>query len=118
MNFKKKKNEVSDIIKLYLKNEKTLKDLQDYAWKAIDESSNNDQINKPTDETESVFWFAIWQIQHLGSEEHVKDGTLERELKLTLQYLLNQAPMPPGAYGLPPSKKTKKTSGSLGRPLL
>lgn len=111
MDFKKKKVELTNIIQLYLKNEKKLQELQDYSWEVIDEFSDKDQTDTAADEAQSAFWFAIWQIQHLASEEHKKDGTLERELKLTLEYLQNQRPMPPGTYGLPPSKKIKKTNG-------
>lgn len=108
MDYKKKKTEVSNIINLYFKGKKTLKELQDYSWKIIDEYYGNEQTNTPAGEAESIFWFAIWQIQHLASEDHKRDGTLERELKLTLEYLQNQKPIPSDIYGLPPSKKNSK----------
>lgn len=85
MNFNDKKLELASLIQLFLKNKKSIQDLQSYAWNSIDEFYENN---------EKVFWYAIWQIQHLASEDHLKDGTLKRELEETLKYLLNQEPFP------------------------
>lgn len=108
MNIKEKKQEVINLIDSFLKNKKTIQDLYDFSWKVIDEFSNlTDQETPIYEETEKSFWFAIWQIQHLADEEHMKDGTLKRELKVVLKYLLNQKSMPPGIYGLRPPIKNE-----------
>ena len=100
--------EVSNLIKDFLNKNKKLYVLQEYAWKNIDEYLARNQIEEIIDADTPVFWFAIWQLHHLADEEHLRDGTLERNLKQTLQYLLNQSPMPPNAYGLPPNVKKQK----------
>ena len=108
MNFHKKRKEFINLIQLFLVKKKTIKDLQDFAWELIDRFSNiNDLSIPPFEEIETALWYAVWQIQHLADEEHMKDGTLERELKTSLSYLLNQTSMPVGVYGLRPSKRLK-----------
>lgn len=108
MNYKKKRKEASKVIEHYLSKKKTMQELYDYSWKEIYEFSSENQHEQLMNEDGSVFWFAIWQIQHLASEEHFKDGSLKRELKQTLKYLLDQTPLPQGVYGLPPTIKAKK----------
>ena len=116
MDFNKKKGEAAKVIQLFLDKKATLQELQEYSWKIIDEFSNKNEENIPVhQEEESVFWFAIWQLQHLAGEEHLKDGTLERELRITLKYLLNQIPMPVGTYGLRPSVNNKLKHGKKNK---
>jgi hypothetical protein len=102
MNFNKKKSQLINLIELFLKGEKSTIDLQNYTWNTIDDFSAEKWDKSVDDRDENVFWFAIWQIQHLASEDHLKDGTLTRELKLTLKYLLNQMPISKTIIGRPP----------------
>lgn len=102
MNYKNKRREVINVIECFFDNQKTIEQLQGYAWSVIDEFSRKNEVDDSMGIDGKVFWFAIWQIQHLANEEHFKDGTLTRELKKTLEYLLNPISMPPDTYGLPP----------------
>ena len=102
MNYSKKKLEVAFLIKQFLNRRKTINELQEYSWKIISEYSLKKQTETMIDPDGSIFWFAVWQIQHLSDKEHLEDGTLERDLEKTLKYLLNQDPIPPGIYGIPP----------------
>lgn len=98
----KYKDEIICLIECFLAGKKTIQELQDCAWNVIDELSKENTTDASKDIDSKVFWFAIWQIQHLASEEHLQDGTLQRELKKTLKYLLNPTSMPANTYGLPP----------------
>lgn len=105
MDLRTKRDELINLIRLFLDKKKTVKELRDFSWEMIDQFSNINEKNiPPFEEIENVLWFAVWQLQHLADEEHMNDGTLERELKTTLGYLLNQIPMPADAYGLRPSQ--------------
>jgi hypothetical protein len=103
MNFNKKKSQLINLIELFLKGKISTTDLQNYAWNTIDDFSPEKwKKSVVANQDENIFWFTIWQIQHLADEDHLKDGTLRRELKLTLNYLLNKIPIPKKIIGKPP----------------
>ena len=79
MNLNDRKSELASLIDLFLKNKKSIQALQAYAWHVIDEFSDSEIAKSSKCEIgENVFWYAIWQVQHLASEDHLRDATLKR----------------------------------------
>ena len=103
MNLRKKKDELSNLISSFLTDEANIQELQDFAWTIIDYFSEKppEQL-PPLEDFENVFWHAIWQVQHLCSEDHVKDGSANRGLKETLNYLNFHKPLPKDFFGKRP----------------
>lgn len=95
-----KKNELIYLILKYLNNEKTLQNLQEFAWETI-EFFNKSELS-PCQEFEKEFWYAIWQIQHLSDEEHEKDGVTQKALSDALDYLENKKSIPENFIGRRP----------------
>lgn len=103
MDINKKKKELIQIISLFLSHKKSLQDLQGFAWDVIDWFVEHRNDTLPTvQENEGVFWYVIWQMQHLANKEHENDGTLLRELRNSLDYLLNRLPCPKEKFGTRP----------------
>ena len=105
MNLQKKRGELYNLISSFLDNQSNIKELQSFAWEVIDYFTKNPVKELPPEESfENVFWYAIWQIQHLCTEDHVMDGSAYRELKKILEYLKGTKPLPKDCFGKRPTR--------------
>ncbi len=103
MNLSKRRDELSMLISSFLAGKSSYQELQDFVWDVIDFFSEKppDQL-PPMEDFENVFWYAIWQVQHLCSEDHVDDKNTYRELKETLDYLNQTKSLPKNFFGKRP----------------
>ena len=102
MKIEEKKKELLNLIDSYFKSEITVDALFEYSWRTINFFANNREILAPYQENERTFWYAIWQLQHLGDKEHEKNGTLARALSEIVSYLNNQQELPQNYEGKRP----------------
>jgi hypothetical protein len=94
MELENKKNELLNLIEKYLKFQVSVEQLYEYSWQVIDYFEKNKNILPPALDNERIFWYAIWQLQHLCDKEHEKDGTLKNALMDIVAYLKNQKNLP------------------------
>jgi hypothetical protein len=103
MNLDKKKKELIKLISEYLNNQNSLENLQKFSWDMIEYFSKNKKNELPPyQDFEKVFWYTIWQIQHVADEEHEKEGITKKILSDALDYLENKKSMPENFIGLRP----------------
>lgn len=103
MDLKAKFKELQLLLNRFEKNEASIDELQSFAWNVIDYFTDTPSIELPDEEEfEKPFWYAIWQVQHLCDEEHIKDGTAKRELSEALAYLKKDKEMPVKCVGRRP----------------
>jgi len=95
-----KKAELIKLIETYLNQRCSLLALQNFVWEVIDYYKNNKHIDY--EKEDEVFWYAIWQIQHIADDGHEKHGMATRELTSILSYLTGNKKMPSGCSGIRP----------------
>lgn len=77
--------------------------LRSFAWDVIDYFTDTPSNELPAEEKfERVFWYTIWQIQHLCDESHQNDGATKRELLKTLAYMRGEKKLPENFVGRRP----------------
>lgn len=104
MNVKKETKSLKSIITLYLLGEASLSDLNLFAWSKIDYyTTHKEPLSFSEEKEEGPFWYAIWQIQHLGDEDHESDGTLKKELLSILEFIDNEKLLSKIHYGKRPA---------------
>ena len=104
MNLEKKKKNLTTILENYLSGNSSLAEIRNFSWEVI----NYFTINKNTDQLpqkesfENIFWYAIWELQHLADEEHEKDGVLGKQITEILTYLKKEKELPEECFGRRP----------------
>jgi len=68
MNLKEEKKHLIDLLKNYLNGNIKLEVLKDFTWEIIEYFSDKNKEFPSWNNYENVFWYAIWQIQHLAEE--------------------------------------------------
>jgi len=75
-------------IENYLNSEISLEGLREFAWSIIEHFSKTTKTELPDyQDFEKAFWYAIWEIQHLGDENHDESGITKKTLVEALDYL-------------------------------
>ena len=99
----KKKEELTSALEKFLDGNLSCGYMQEFTWDIIDHFSSSDKRKLPKEENfERVFWYAIWQVQHLATEDHISDGSAKVELKETLAYLRGELNLPDEYIGRRP----------------
>ena len=103
MNLEEKVRELVLVLSGFLNGSVQVDKLQTFVWEVIEyfTSTPKDAL-PPLADFENVFWYAIWQIQHLATDDHVADGTACRELAEVLEYLQGQKELPKDYFGRRP----------------
>lgn len=92
-----------NLISLYLKGESSLDELNTFAWKVINYFSDKAKNDlPPIEDFEREFWYAIWQIQHLADSSHENEGLTKKEFERVLEFLKNEKKLPEQYYGSRP----------------
>lgn len=87
MNLEKKRDELIDLLEKFLTSPMTEhRKIYGFAWAVIEDWSKIKNPPEP-EEFENVFWAAIWTIQHLCDEEHIRDGITLKEVRPYLNWL-------------------------------
>ena|SRR3990167_4779801 len=90
-------------IENYLNNKCSLESVRAFAWDIIAYFSNTNKEQLPEHQDfEKEFWYTIWEIQHLGDQDHENDGLTKKILSEALQYLNKQKKIPESFIGLRP----------------
>lgn len=95
--------ELEKRVRAFLGQELSLESLESFAWEKIDEfTKSKDSLAPYDEEIESVYWYAIWRIQHLadGEEEHAK--ILKKEMAYILDCLQKKKSLPKELKGKRP----------------
>jgi len=106
MNLKSKQQELIDFIQAFLEDKIELNKLNDFAWDVIElfTVTSKDSLPLPED-FEKSFWYAIWQIQHLSVESHMKKDRIKKDLRKILFYLIHYKKLPKNLIGNRPIVK-------------
>lgn len=100
MKLQQKNEELITILTNFLNGVIDAKELQSFVWEIIDYFTDTESDKLPPEEDfENVFWYTIWQIQHLCTEDHIKDGTAQKELVETIAYLKGIKQIPSYCFG-------------------
>jgi hypothetical protein len=102
MDIREKINELIFLIKKYFQGEIDISYLDDFSWEVIKYFSQKNISYPPEVEGEREFWYAIWLIQHLGDEEHEKEGVTAKNLKEALEFLEKKQNFPADYIGKRP----------------
>lgn len=100
LEFKQLEKKLEGLLMAYVEKEIDWVDLSSFSWEMIDLfSTNKNGLPKYDASCEKVFWYAIWELQHLADSEHHGDGSLERAVCNILIYLKNPQKMPSSCFG-------------------
>ncbi|MEP3244232.1 MAG: hypothetical protein ABJN40_20145 [Sneathiella sp.] len=103
MDAQEKLNELIDLLSGFIAGTYSADVLQDFVWEVIDfYSSTPKELLPPVLSDEKVFWCAVWQIQHLATEDHISDGSATASLTDALMYLRGEEEMPKEFFGARP----------------
>lgn len=103
MNMKFQRDRLVDLIVKFLKGKVSHDTLSTFSWDIIEYFTETPE-NKlpPKNPGEEVFWYAIWQIQHLSDEEHTSVGSCRSQMENILDYLRMEKPLPSDYWGKRP----------------
>lgn len=103
MNLTKKKHELIVLLTQFLDGDLAAYRLQKFAWEVIDYfSATEKQGLPPVAEFEKVFWYVVWEVQHLVTEDHLEDGAAKQELEEALAFLKGERNLPEEYIGRRP----------------
>ncbi|HHK60956.1 MAG TPA: hypothetical protein ENJ73_04420 [Desulfobacterales bacterium] len=103
MNLSKKYQELIVLLTQFLNGTLDADVLQKFVWEIIDYFSSAEKRDlPPVEEFEKVFWYVVWEVQHLATEDHLDDGTAQRELKEALAFLKGERSFPEEYIGRRP----------------
>lgn len=88
----------------FFKDQKKYEDLNSYAWDLLEYYADlpDDKMPEWQGEDEGLVWNAVWPIQHMADEEHIKDGTAQLAFENMLQLLNGTLKATPADYGSRP----------------
>lgn len=98
----KKNEELKLVIENYVNDVFGYQELYNYAWDKIADFEKTTQNLINSSEDAGIYWYAIWQIQHLADLEHKNAGLLDKELFYILDILNGKKRLPKDRYGKPP----------------
>ncbi len=103
MNLSEKYQELIILLTPFLNGTLAADDLQKFVWEIIDYFSSTEKKDlPPIEEFEKVFWYAVWEVQHLATEDHLEDGSAQQELKDALTFLKGERSFPKEYIGRRP----------------
>lgn len=103
MELKNKKNQLIDMLSLYLRGKKSLDEVNSFAWEVINHFSTQDKKKlPPVEDFEKEFWYAIWQIQFIADSTHENEGVTKREFERILGFMKKERELPSQFYGSRP----------------
>ncbi|VAW82585.1 hypothetical protein MNBD_GAMMA13-286 [hydrothermal vent metagenome] len=103
MNLSKKYQELIMLLTQFINGTLDADVLQKFVWEVIDYFSSTEQIDlPPVEEFEKVFWYVVWEVQHLATDDHLEDGVAQRELKDALAFLKGEQNLPEECIGRRP----------------
>jgi hypothetical protein len=103
MNIQEKLQELIELLLGFFAGTHSADNLQDFAWEVIDFYSRSPRESlPPINGDENVFWYAVWQIQHLATEDHLSDGSATADLTAVLKYLRGDEELPKEFFGSRP----------------
>ena len=103
MNISNTKTMLISNIEKYLKDEISLENIREFAWNIIEYFSKTKKTELPEyQDFEKEFWYAIWEIQHLGDENHEESGITKKTLSEALDYLNKNREIPDEYIGRRP----------------
>ena len=95
MNIAKKTNQLISLLDKFLKGKITSDTLVAFVWEIIDfftETPKNDL--PPEVPIENIFWYAVWEIQHLSDDEHMSNESCQSQMRDILAYLRRDKQLP------------------------
>jgi len=103
MELKEKFQELLLLLTGFVSGQKSGDELQSFAWEVIEYFTDTPLNELPAEEEfEKVFWYAIWNIQHLCDDSHQDNGTAKRELSEVLAYMRGEKEIPDCCIGRRP----------------
>lgn len=103
MNLEEKRQEFVALLSDFLNDAVSVDVLQEFVWDVINYFSTTPKRDlPPSAEFEKTFWYVIWQVQHLATEDHLSDGSAFPELKEALEYLQGGKDLPDEYVGRRP----------------
>ncbi len=103
MNLTEKYQELIVILTEFLRGAKSADVLQTFAWEMINYFSTTRKDDLPQEEKfEKVFWYVIWEVQHLVTDDHLTDGRVRQELEDALVFLKGEQSLPDDYIGRRP----------------
>lgn len=103
MNLKVKFEELLILLVGFVADQISCSELQRFSLEVIDYFTDTPSKELPAEEPfEKVFWYTIWQIQHLCDDLHQRDGTTKRELSKALAYMKGEKNIPQEYVGRRP----------------
>jgi len=93
---------LADLVETALESDQAESQLRDHVWDVIELFTNTPrEDHPPLGRTEEVFWFVIWQLQHLLDDDFAP-GAREAQLRELVSYLRGERPLPHGCRGRRP----------------
>ena len=103
MNLSEKYEELITLLTNFLSGTLAADVLQEFAWEVIDFFSTAKKRDlPPVEELERVFWYVIWEVQHLATEDHLADGSARQVLEEALAFLKEEKSLPEEYIGRRP----------------
>ncbi|MCF6355739.1 MAG: hypothetical protein L3J26_11670 [Candidatus Polarisedimenticolaceae bacterium] len=103
MNLPEKYQELIMLLTKFLSGALAADVLQKFVWEVIDFFSTTEKRDlPPLEEFEKVFWYVIWEIQHLATEDHLEDGSARQVLEEALTFLKGDRDLPEEYIGRRP----------------
>lgn len=103
MNLSEKYQELMTLLTQFLSDALDADVLQEFVWEVIDYFSTTEKRDlPPVEEFEKVFWYVVWQVQHLVTEDHLDDGTARKELEKALAFMKGEQCFPEEYIGRRP----------------
>lgn len=103
MNLSEKYQELVMLLTQFLSGTLTADVLQKFVWEVIDYFSTTEKKDlPPVEKFEKVFWYVIWEVQHLATEDHLEDGTAQQVLEEALTFLKGDRRLPDEYIGRRP----------------
>lgn len=92
------------LLEEYLAGAVDAQQLSEYAWSIIDYFTEQPEIHLPQySDAERDFWYAIWLVQHLADEEHIRLASTRNDFEEALQMLKGSKPIPAHYIGRRPT---------------
>lgn len=103
MNLSEKYQELIMLLTQFLNGTLASDVLQKFVWEVIDFFSTTEKRDlPPVEEFEKVFWYVVWEVQHLATEDHLEDGSAQQVLEGALTFLKGERSLPEEYIGRRP----------------
>jgi hypothetical protein len=103
VNVSEKYQELTTLLAQFLKGTLSADVLRTFVWEVINFFSSTKKRNlPPVEEFEKVFWYVVWEVQHLATEDHLADGSALSVLEDALTFLKREQNLPEEYIGRRP----------------